>query len=64
MKILMIDYQKANKATALGLASQAHTLAYMREAVDFLMTHNKNYTKKQYYFIEDLQQIINAITEI
>lgn len=35
----------------------------LRTNIDFLYTHNKNYTKKQYYAISELKIIIDSIKE-
>ena len=33
----------------------------MIELIDFLESHNKNYTKEQYYKILDLQELIKTL---
>ena len=34
---------------------------YMQELIDYLYFHNKNYTNKQYYKIEELREILNSL---
>ena len=36
-------------------------IQYMQNLLEFLETHNKNYTQKQYYKILELKEIINNI---
>lgn len=39
-----------------------HDFLYkMKELIDFLESHNKNYTKEQYYKILDLQELIKTL---
>lgn len=37
------------------------TVFYFKEQLEFLYTHNKNYTKKQYETIENLFAIVRAL---
>ena len=60
---MKINYNEINKKTRLGLLNGNEILHYMSGAIDYLYTHNKNYTKTQYYKIEDLKNIIDSITE-
>ena len=60
---MKINYNEINEKTQLGLFNANEILHYMRGAIDYLYTHNKNYTKTQYYKIEDLKNIIDSITE-
>ena len=34
-----------------------------RQRIDYLYTHNKNLTKEQWFSVEELRDIINAIEE-
>lgn len=36
----------------------------LKKNINYLSTHNKNYTKTQYYSIEDIKDIITALTII
>lgn len=60
---MKINYNEINQKTRLGLMNAAEILHYMSGAIDYLYTHNKNYTKTQYYKIEDLKNIIDSIKE-
>lgn len=60
---MKIDLNKINKNTRLGLLNKNEVLHYVSGVIDYLYTHNKNYTKNQYYKIEDLKRIIDCITE-
>lgn len=60
---MKINYNELNKKTRLGLLTKAEIFHYVRAVVDYLYTHNKNYTKTQWYKIEDLKNIIDSISE-
>ena len=60
---MKINLNKINKETRLGLLTKNEVLHYVRGVIDYLYTHNKNYTKTQYFKIEDLKSIIDSITE-
>ena len=60
---MKIDINEINKRTRLGLMNKNEILHYVSSAIDYLYTHNKNYTKKQYYKIDDLKNIIDCIKE-
>ena len=36
-------------------------LKVLNDKLHFLLTHNKNYTKQQYYELQDIAEIITAI---
>lgn len=60
---MKIDINEINRRTRLGLLNKNEILHYVSGVIDYLYTHNKNYTKKQYYKIEDLKNIIDCIKE-
>jgi hypothetical protein len=60
---MKINFNKINESTRLGLMTKAEILHYVDSTINYLYTHNKNYTKEQYYRIEDLKHIIDNITE-
>lgn len=60
---MKIDFNKINKNTRLGLLNENEILHYISGVIDYLYTHNKNYTKTQYYKIQDLKNIIDGIRE-
>ncbi len=60
---MKVNFNKINESTWLGLMTKAEVLHYVRGVIEYLYTHNKNYTKEQYYRIEDLKNIIDNINE-
>ena len=60
---MKININEINKRTRLGLLNKNEILHYVSGAIDYLYTHNKNYTNEQYYRIEDLKNIIDCIKE-
>ena len=36
----------------------------LKDKINWLNTHNKNYTKSQYYLISDIKEILDALTII
>lgn len=60
---MKVNINKINESTRLGLMNKAEVLHYVRAVIEYLYTHNKNYTKEQYYRIEDLKNIIDNINE-
>ena len=60
---MKVNFNKINESTRLGLMTKAEILHYMRAVIEYLYTHNKNYTKEQYYRIEDLKNFIANINE-
>lgn len=60
---LKINYNKINEETRLGLLNANEVLHYVSGVIDYLYAHNKNYTKEQYYKIENLKSIIDSISE-
>ena len=61
---MKINYNKINEETGAGLLNPPAVLHYMNSLIDYLYAHNKNYTKQQYYKIEELKTIINNIVEV
>lgn len=58
---MKINYNVINEITGAGLMRPAAVLHYMRSLLDWLYTHNKNYTKEQYYKIEELKIILDNL---
>ena len=42
---MKINYNEINRRTRLGLMNKNEILHYISGAIDYLYTHNKNYTK-------------------
>lgn len=36
-------------------------ISEIENKLDFLLSHNKNYTKKQYYTIDDIKELIQEL---
>ena len=60
---MKINYEKLNKATNGGYFRPSAVLMSARKDIEFLYTHNKNYTKSQWETILDLKEIIDNIEE-
>lgn len=58
-----IDYQKISDTTGCNFNSPADVLYYLQRRIEYLATHNKNLTAKQYYAVCDIENILAAITE-
>ena len=56
---------KFNKETlkAQGITgfSNAELVKILKDKVHYLTTHNKNYTKQQYYELQDVEEILSAL---
>lgn len=54
-----------NKLNSHGFPFQKTDIAdiiyYLQHQLEYLYTHNKNYTKKQYNIIEDVKNILDCI---
>lgn len=60
---LKIDYDKIANQTGLRFDDAADILYYLQSRIEYLATHNKNLTGKQYYAVCDIESILNSITE-
>lgn len=60
---MKINYKKLNEATNGGYFRPTTVLMSARKYIEFLYTHNKNYTKSQWEAILDLKEIIDNIEE-
>lgn len=60
---MKINYEKLNKATNSGYFRPSAVLISARKYIEFLYTHNKNYTKSQWKAIVDLKEIIDNIED-
>lgn len=56
-----IDYKKIHYETGLSFNSPEEAIYYMQTLIDYLCTHNKNYTKQQEQRINDLRSILYCI---
>lgn len=55
------DLEKIERLTGLHFDNIEQLYFYVLQHIEFLKVHNKNYTKKQYYKIDDLFNIITSI---
>jgi len=58
---MKVDYNKIKKNTGLDFESFSDLYFYVEHHIEYLMTHNKNYTKEQMSRIDDLHEIIESI---
>ena len=63
MKILEENKQKIEISTGIWFKDEFDYINYMHNLIEYLADHNKNYTKKQYFKILELKEIINNIIE-
>lgn len=49
------------KENGFEFSSEENTLEYIKRKLEFLESHNKNYTKEQYYIICDLFSLVECI---
>ena len=56
-----INKNKIKQISNLDMQFTYDYFLYMIKIVDFLATHNKNYTKEQYNYILDLQSILESL---
>lgn len=55
------DLVKIEELTGLYFENVEQLYFYVLQQIEFLEAHNKNYTKKQYYKINDLFDIIRSV---
>lgn len=60
---MKIDYNKLSKATGNKYFSPSDILISAQKQIEFLYTHNKNFTLKQWAAIVELKEIIDSIKE-
>ena len=58
-----IDYKKIHYETGLTFDTEEEAIYYMQTLIDYLCTHNKNYTKQQDRRINDLRSILHSISD-
>ena len=60
---MKINFDEINKNTGLGIFRESTLLNYIKSNLEYLESHNKNYTNKQYNIIEELKTIFKSIKE-
>ena len=58
---MKIDFDKIEQLTGLHFDNTEQLYFYVLQHLEFLKVHNKNYTKKQHYKINDLFDIIRSV---
>ena len=56
-----IDKNIIFKNCGIDIEKESDYISYMQSLIDMLESHNKNYTKEQYYAILDIKEILNAM---
>lgn len=59
--IINIRDEQLNSITAVPIHSILELRQYVQKNIDFISSHNKNYTVKQYYMIQELAQLFNSL---
>jgi len=59
--IVNISDEQLNNITAVPIRSVLELRQYFQTNIDFISSHNKNYTVKQYYMIQELSQLFNSL---
>ena len=57
-----IDYKSIFDNTGINFDDIYDVLYFLQNNIDYLFTHNKNYTTEQYKKIIDLKEIIDNIS--
>lgn len=60
---MKININKKDILNSIGIEfkDDKDYFVYIQELIDYLYFHNKNYTNKQYYKIEELREILNSL---
>lgn len=59
--IINIRDEQLNNITAVPIHSILELRQYVQKNIDYISSHNKNYTVKQYYMIQELAQLFNSL---
>lgn len=59
--IMTINKNKLTENTGFNFESMEDLVYYISSSIEWLITHNKNYTKEQYNRICDLKDILDCI---
>lgn len=58
---MKLNYEKLKAYTGIEEANEEDLVYYIQEILQYLYTHNKNYTNTQYHKIEILKEIFECI---
>lgn len=59
--IINIRDEQLSNITAVPIHSILELRQYVQQNIDYISSHNKNYTVKQYYMIQELAQLFNSL---
>ena len=59
--IVNLPDKRLNNITAMPIRSVLELRQYFQKDIDYLSSHNKNYTVKQYYMIQELAQLFDSL---
>lgn len=58
---LKLNKNKIFAETGIKIMKDINYLFYMTDRLDFLLSHNKNYTKTQYQLLTEIKSILDNI---
>lgn len=58
---MTINKNKLTESTGFNFETMENLICYISYSIEWLTTHNKNYTKEQYNRICDLRDILDCI---
>lgn len=58
---MYIDFEQIKQTTGREFENLEQLYVYTLYVIEFLKVNNKNYTKKQYYKIDELFEFIRAV---
>ena len=58
---MKIDFKKLENETGIKNTNETDLILYIKNIIDYLATHNKNYNNTQHYKITLLQDIFKSI---
>ena len=61
MKNFELARENIKARTGADFTDEADLISYILTSLDFLASHNKNYTKKQFWRIDELRDIADCL---
>ncbi len=61
MMEIKLDLKQIERDTGKSFESLTHLFLYVRDVLEWLKNHNKNYTKEQYFKIDELFDFVSAV---
>ena len=59
--VINFNLEKINKTTNNEIKNESEMIEHIKKSLRYLLTHNKNLTKTQYFTIANLDDIFNCI---